>query len=195
MWLDDVTYDAIGKELQEAYDELPSQFMENFCWDYGVLAAMSSHVETGEALPALRRRLGLVPFGEAVKFTVERAGKTMEFTAKAAEKGIVEGDELSLNGWGFTAKVINRFDNPNLFFYRNHGVFVYGVTEHGGAARGGLHKQDIIVSVNGRMIDTLADLSEAYELAEKNSAESRRSVMVVMRSGATVRLTVNYSVQ
>lgn len=152
-------------------------------------------VETGEALPALRRRLGLVPFGQSVTFTVERSGKTLELTAKAGEKGIVEGDELSLNGWGFTAKVINRFDNPNLFFYRNHGVFVYGVKEHGGAARGGLHKQDIIVSVNGRMIETLADLSEAYELAEKNSAETRRSVMVVMRSGATVRLTVNYSAQ
>ena len=27
MWLDDVTYDAIGKELQAAYEELPSEFM------------------------------------------------------------------------------------------------------------------------------------------------------------------------
>ena len=27
MWLDDVTYDAIGKDLQAAYDELPAEFM------------------------------------------------------------------------------------------------------------------------------------------------------------------------
>ncbi len=27
MWLDDVTYDAIGQELQEAYDALPTEFM------------------------------------------------------------------------------------------------------------------------------------------------------------------------
>ena len=27
MWLDDVTYDAIGKELQQAYEELPAEFM------------------------------------------------------------------------------------------------------------------------------------------------------------------------
>jgi len=31
--------------------ELPSQFMENFCWEYEVLAGMTSHVDTGEQLP------------------------------------------------------------------------------------------------------------------------------------------------
>ena len=31
--------------------ELPSQFMENFVWEYDVLAQMSSHEETGAALP------------------------------------------------------------------------------------------------------------------------------------------------
>ena len=31
--------------------ELPSQFMENFVWEYDVLAQMSSHEETGAVLP------------------------------------------------------------------------------------------------------------------------------------------------
>jgi oligopeptidase A len=31
--------------------ELPSQFMENFCWEWSVLQGMTAHVETGEALP------------------------------------------------------------------------------------------------------------------------------------------------
>jgi oligopeptidase A len=31
--------------------ELPSQFMENFCWEWNVLARMTAHVESGEALP------------------------------------------------------------------------------------------------------------------------------------------------
>ncbi|MEO5701072.1 MAG: M3 family metallopeptidase [Casimicrobiaceae bacterium] len=31
--------------------ELPSQFMENFCWEWDVVAHMTAHVETGEPLP------------------------------------------------------------------------------------------------------------------------------------------------
>jgi oligopeptidase A len=31
--------------------ELPSQFMENFCWEWDVLQKMTAHVDTGEPLP------------------------------------------------------------------------------------------------------------------------------------------------
>jgi len=31
--------------------ELPSQFMENFCWEWDVLTGMTSHIDTGAPLP------------------------------------------------------------------------------------------------------------------------------------------------
>ena len=31
--------------------ELPSQFMENFCWDFQTVSAMSGHVDSGQSLP------------------------------------------------------------------------------------------------------------------------------------------------
>jgi oligopeptidase A len=40
--LEGVEWDAV---------ELPSQFMENFCWEWDVLRHMSSHVDTGAPLP------------------------------------------------------------------------------------------------------------------------------------------------
>ncbi|HEY1458930.1 MAG TPA: M3 family metallopeptidase [Casimicrobiaceae bacterium] len=40
--LDGVEWDAV---------ELPSQFMENFCWEWDVLEHMTSHVDTGSPLP------------------------------------------------------------------------------------------------------------------------------------------------
>jgi len=40
--IDGVEWDAV---------ELPSQFMENFCWEWDVLRDMTAHVDTGETLP------------------------------------------------------------------------------------------------------------------------------------------------
>ncbi|WP_126444296.1 M3 family metallopeptidase [Sulfuricystis multivorans] len=40
--IDGVEWDAV---------ELPSQFMENFCWEWDVLKDMTAHVDTGEPLP------------------------------------------------------------------------------------------------------------------------------------------------
>jgi oligopeptidase A len=40
--LEGVEWDAV---------ELPSQFMENFCWEWDVLAHMSEHADTGDPLP------------------------------------------------------------------------------------------------------------------------------------------------
>lgn len=31
--------------------ELPSQFMENFCWEWEIVESMSAHVDTGESIP------------------------------------------------------------------------------------------------------------------------------------------------
>jgi len=40
--LEGVEWDAV---------ELPSQFMENFCWEWDVVRHMTAHVDTGEPLP------------------------------------------------------------------------------------------------------------------------------------------------
>ena len=40
--IDGVEWDAV---------ELPSQFFENFCWEWDVLSGMTAHAETGEPLP------------------------------------------------------------------------------------------------------------------------------------------------
>ncbi len=40
--IDGVEWDAV---------ELPSQFMENYCWEWAVVHEMTAHIDTGEALP------------------------------------------------------------------------------------------------------------------------------------------------
>ena len=48
--IDDVGVAGISGVEWDAI-ELPSQFMENFCWEWEVLKHMTAHVETGEPLP------------------------------------------------------------------------------------------------------------------------------------------------
>ncbi|TDR32369.1 M3 family metallopeptidase [Hydromonas duriensis] len=48
--VDDVEVSGIHGVEWDAV-ELPSQFMENFCWDFDVLTRMSAHVDTGAGLP------------------------------------------------------------------------------------------------------------------------------------------------
>ena len=48
--VDDLGVAGLGGVEWDAV-ELPSQFMENFCWEWGVLSRMTRHVDTGAALP------------------------------------------------------------------------------------------------------------------------------------------------
>jgi len=48
--VDDLSVSGINGVEWDAV-ELPSQFMENFCWEWDVLIEMTRHVETGESLP------------------------------------------------------------------------------------------------------------------------------------------------
>ena len=48
--VDDIGVSGISGVEWDAV-ELPSQFMENFCWEWDVVKHLSAHVDTGEALP------------------------------------------------------------------------------------------------------------------------------------------------
>ena len=48
--VDDLSVSGISGVEWDAV-ELPSQFMENFCWEWDVLQQMTAHAETGAALP------------------------------------------------------------------------------------------------------------------------------------------------
>ena len=51
--------------------ELPSQFMENFCWEWAVVEPMTRHVETGERMPRsmFDRLVAAKNFQSALQFT------------------------------------------------------------------------------------------------------------------------------
>jgi len=140
-------------------------------------------VMTSEDLPRIRRQIGLLPMDKPVTVTLVRDGKPLDVQLTPTEKGKVEGAELDCPRWDLTAKTINRFDNPDLYFSRKEGVFVFGIKEPGNAANSGLAPNDVIVKVDGQEVVTLEDLKAIHKASLEKIAEHPRLVFTILRNG------------
>ncbi len=116
---------------------------------------------------------------------------TVQLTPR--EKGKVEGEELDCPRWNMTVKTINQFDNEDLYFYRNKGVFIFGVKYPGNASASGLSAGDIIVKIDGKDIETLADIKAIHAETLKKIETKPRIVFTIMRGGLTRQVVLDIS--
>ena len=108
------------------------------------------------------------------------------------EKGKVEGDQLDCPRWDFTVREINQFDNPDLFFHRKQGVFVFGVKEPGNAGIAGLRPLDILQKIGGRDLTTLGDVRQLHKDALGHLAQRHRAIVTVLRNGLVRQVVLDY---
>ncbi len=148
---------------------------------------------TEEALPDLRRQLGLLPKDKPATLQFMRDDQLVSLVVTPTQKGRVEGDDLEFPRWDFTAKAINRFDNPGLFFYRPQGVFVYGIKHPGNAQRSGLAQRDILLRIGPHEIHTLADAERAHREALEGLPGDHRVLVAVLRNGMQRQLVLDYA--
>ncbi len=146
-----------------------------------------------EDLPEINRQLGLLPFELPVTFTLWRNEQPEKITLIPIPKGKLEGEEIAFPRWGFTAKTINRFDNPGLYFYsQKGGVFVYGIDDEGNAAKTSLRENDVINSVSGEEIRSLPDLQKAYTAALDNVNHQHIITFGIIRNGRPMQVAIDF---
>lgn len=146
-----------------------------------------------EDIPAINRELARREWERPVAFAYVRDGATNSVEIAASRKGAVEGREREFRRWGFTAKDINRFDVPELWFHaQDGGVFVTSVAWDGNADNAGFKRKDIIRSVGGRQVGSVKDLEGCYDEAMSNLATRVQTGVEVLRRGEKVRLVLNY---
>ena len=148
---------------------------------------------TWEDLPAVHRAIGLLEKYEPVTVELLRGGEAITVELTPREKGDVEGGELDCPRWDFTAKTINQFDNPALYFHRQQGVFVYGVRPPGNASNAGLRQSDIILRLDSKEIRTLDDVREFHEKALENIEKQSRVRITVLRDGLMRQFVLDFS--
>jgi serine protease Do len=148
---------------------------------------------TMEDLPGVRRRLGLLTKGETAKLEFARKEQTRSVEVTPREKGKVEGEQLDCPRWDFTVKAINQFDNPDLYFQRKEGVFIYGVKFPGNAASAGLAIQDILLKIDGKEVKTLDEVKTAHKTAIDNLGIKYRAVLSLLRNGELRQVVLDFS--
>jgi serine protease Do len=148
---------------------------------------------TEEDLPAIRRHLGLLAKRQPVEVLLLRDGRPERFTLTPREKGRVEGDELDCPRWDLTVKQINQFDNPDLYFHRSAGVFIYGVTDPGNAEHAGLRAKDIILRIGQEEVATLQDVRRLHAEALKNIRQQHRLMFTILRNGLMRLVVLDFS--
>ncbi len=148
---------------------------------------------THENLPAVNRVLGLLTKGEEAAFHIQRDGESLTIPITPREKGKVEGEELALKRWDFTVKDINQFDNPNLYFHRQKGVFVFGVRYPGNASSAGLSTQDIILKIGDEKVESIEDVKRAHEKLVAEVDKQPRVVITVLRRGLMRQVVLDFA--
>ena len=150
-------------------------------------------VKNSEDMPAFQRRLGMMPFDREITFDVIRNNENITIAVTPQPKGKVEGNELILERWGFTAKTINRFENPYLFFYSPEGIFIYGVDSNGNAVYSELQNGDIIMEINHKPVKSLDDLKAAYDDAVGNINRKSTALFMIQRNGSIYYVALDFS--
>ena len=147
-----------------------------------------------EDIPAIERRLGRKEFEKPCTLSIVRGGKSVEVAVAPTEKGRVEGEEFACGRWGLTAKEINRFYNPDLtFFAPEGGVYVSGIAWDGNAETCGFREKDILVSIGGKSVKTVADVKAVYEDSLAKLSERTRLPIVISRNGRRTTLVLDYN--
>jgi len=145
-----------------------------------------------EDLPQLNRLMGLLTKGAEATIDLVREGKelTVKFTPR--EKGKVEGEELPLERFDITFKTINQFDNPDIYFYRKEGIFVYGMKYPGNASNAGFYQGDIVTKIDGKDVTSLDDARKIHAALVANVDTKNRVVVTVLRRGTMRQLVLDF---
>lgn len=149
---------------------------------------------TEEDIPAVNRMLGLLETGREAELGLERGGKEFTLRLVPVAKGSVEGESLALPRYGITVKAINRFADPDLYYYCREGVFVLGADPGNTVVRpDGLQVGDVILELGKYKIRDLKDMKTAYDALVAGSGRERLAIAKVMRNGAELKTVLDFA--
>jgi serine protease Do len=115
-----------------------------------------------EQLPPIQHRIASQPVGSTVRLSVRRGGAALEFSAVTETLESRVGEEGVLEKWGLSVRKVSRAYARENQLPDAAGVLVIGVQSGFPAAQAGLARGDIVTTVAGQPLATLAQLQSAH---------------------------------
>jgi len=133
-----------------------------------------------EELPRLQKMIADLPIGKNVSIAFVRDGHSLTASLQTRDRPTVDALELECREWGFTVEEITEEIAGALRLPDRKGVIVSGVKPNSFADEAGLRRNDIMMVIEGRDIDSLP----SYEKIYNDLVKSRRDqVLVEVRRG------------
>lgn len=134
-----------------------------------------------EDLPAIRKRIADIPPGQEITLSILRGENILEIPLITIEKSERKGDEEELEEWGFTLSELTTPMIRRAQLSSRKGVYISGIKEGEIAARSSLRPGDIILTMDGEIVENLTDFKAKYE---KRIENEQKLVLLTIKQGA-----------
>ncbi|HZI93634.1 MAG TPA: trypsin-like peptidase domain-containing protein [Patescibacteria group bacterium] len=133
-----------------------------------------------DELPRLQKQIADLPIGKTVSIGFIRDGKSLTAQLLTRDRPSADASELECREWGFTVEEITEEVAQALRLPDRKGVIVSGVKPNSFADESGLRRNDVMMVIEGRPIDSLT----GYEQIYRDLVKSKRDrVLVEVRRG------------
>jgi serine protease Do len=124
-------------------------------------------------MPDFNRMAAKLPIGKTVGAVIERDGVEQELSITPEEREPYQRDQYELKDWGITVRDLSFFLAREMKRDNTDGVLVTSVRPGGpsGTARPDIQENDVIVSVDGEKIASVADLRRVTRELQKDAEE------------------------
>ncbi len=145
-----------------------------------------------EMLPEIWRRLADLPADKPAPLQLRRGSQTLQVNVTPEDKGRLEGEDCDCRRWNMTLKEINKYRTPSLYYLTPKGVYIQGTKYPGNAASAGLARQDIVVKIDNKTVETIADVKKVYEQIMQDQQREKKVMFEVLRSGLRKWIVLDY---
>ncbi len=134
-----------------------------------------------EDLPAVRKLIADKPVGETVSLKIERAGQMFDVPVSTEEKSPREGEEIEAREWGCSISSLTPEVIRQARLSTRQGVLVTGVQVGQPMHTAGVRQGDIILTVDGEVVQ---DIDQFERLYEERAHSGAPRVLLTIKRGA-----------